>query len=1073
MRTGSIHPISNVLHLLVAPPAGGKTRDCIHRARQAAQASPLAVVWVIVRDERQEKAFRRRLAYSGGALGVRVATFYDLYQEILALSGQSVLAAGDVVLSRVTRAAVDEVYEGGDLQFYAPIRTAPGFLQALRDRFGELKRSLVLPDRLLDEAARLGDPALLELARIYAVYQRRLVELGWADTDGLSWLAFEALELDPDLLRGWRLVLVDGFDSFNPTQRRTLAELTGRVNEVRVTLPGTAEMDRSAHRRFASTLRSLRETLGDRLVIEAPQGGRRAYLPAPLDRVEERLFEQAGAAEPDQAAHTPALTLIEARSPEEEAREALRWIKAAIVRDEMAISSCAVMVPDDAAYHAALRAAAAEFGVPLRFSQGDRLEETPPAAALRDLLALPLKDFPLRPLLDTIRSPYLDLSTVGLAGTDAALLELTARKFQIIEGRAAWVETLGWLAGQAEEETGPADSLTAFSGEEPLSEPDEDESGSVPAPRLPHGRTAARLLEGLRGLWALLDSEDAEQGRRSLTRWTEWLNGILAALRFYELPEPAPSEEERGWQSAIQRLLHRLAESESLTGPRPYTYAAFLSELEGLLNGERCRDLSAGNAAAVTVYHIYEARGLRFKAAALLGLSEGGFPTVVRPDPLFSEAIRAQLGMEPLLNQEQAGVFYQALARADQRLLLTRPYLARDGETWEPSPYWKAVVDAAGVQPLQVRPEDRRPLSEAASPAELLFWSARFQAGSQPDIPADLAGRWQAAAESRAVLAARQERAARGVYEGELASLSTVLDARFGPDSLWSPSRIENYATCPFWFFTANTLGLKLQRAPRAGLEPVHIGSLLHKLLEAAYSRCSEPANPDLVIEHLHAEAGPILEQAPREFNFRPNQLWAVEKEELLERAERAIRGLAEEDAPAGWQPFAYELKFGSTGQPPLILAEGEEIVRLHGVIDRVDRDRLGRLRVIDYKTGGSHLAPADLLKGRRLQLALYAQAVEQVLGLGEVAEGLYWVVSRSASANKNSLRLSRFTWDGAGDDLPGAGPPAAFAVSRQHAARIAGAVRAGAFQPAPPSGGCPSYCAALTWCWRYQPAEW
>ena len=35
--------------------------------------------------------------------------------------------------------------------------------------------------------------------------------------------------------------------------------------------------------------------------------------------------------------------------------------------------------------------------------------------------------------------------------------------------------------------------------------------------------------------------------------------------------------------------------------------------------------------------------------------------------------------------------FYQAITRASERLLLCRPYLAEDGQPWEPSPYWSHV----------------------------------------------------------------------------------------------------------------------------------------------------------------------------------------------------------------------------------------------------------------------------------------------------------------------------------------------------------------------------------------------
>ena len=130
---------------------------------------------------------------------------------------------------------------------------------------------------------------------------------------------------------------------------------------------------------------------------------------------------------------------------------------------------------------------------------------------------------------------------------------------------------------------------------------------------------------------------------------------------------------------------------------------------------------------------------------------------------------------------------------------------------------------------------------------------------------------------------------------------------------------------------------------------------------------------------------------------------------------------------------------------------DGGEI-RLHGVVDRVDINPAGELRVIDYKSGSSHLAAQDLIDGRRLQLPLYALAARQALRLGEPVEGFYWKLFQGEAS---SLKLSRFQGEA------GSGPEAAFAVATGHVAAIVCGIRQGDFAPHPPQGGCPSYCPA------------
>jgi hypothetical protein len=129
---------------------------------------------------------------------------------------------------------------------------------------------------------------------------------------------------------------------------------------------------------------------------------------------------------------------------------------------------------------------------------------------------------------------------------------------------------------------------------------------------------------------------------------------------------------------------------------------------------------------------------------------------------------------------------------------------------------------------------------------------------------------------------------------------------------------------------------------------------------------------------------------------------------------------------------------------------------------------------VIDYKTGGGRLNVAELNEGRRVQLPLYAMAAQEALDLGQVVEGFYWAI---LPAERSSLRLSNYRAPEAanlGGSTPaagGVGPGAASATARAHVRRIVDGVRAGHFPPIPPPAGCPDYCPAAAWCWRYQPS--
>lgn len=1089
--------------ILVAPAASGKTHRLIRAL--VSDRSEIRPRWAVLPDRTQVASFRRRVAQAGGALGVSVGTFGDLFQEILARAGRPVAVTPMPARQRLLRLALRRLEAERRLPYYQPIVRTPGFLEVVGEAIAELKRARVEPEAVIELARALEAPALAddsdagasptteavggaavpatgaiseaaalaELADIYAEYERRLAAIAWTDREGLNQLAIQALGEQPGLLADMPLIAVDGFDSFEAAQLAALAALSAQVGQLIVTLPGTEAMERAAFRRFAKGLHALREALPDAVIeqlersagliggaggqgrqaapntqpaFESPE--RLAPRPQPLVQLEAALFE------PDPAPFDPqqAIELIEARSPAEEAREALRWIKARLLRDGVNLEDCAVIAPDAARYGPPLRRAAAEFGVQLRFSHGRSLIQAPAVAALLDLLELSRSDWPRRLTLQTVRSPFFDLGALGFLPGDALALDAASQVGQVIQGFEQWQHTLERLIEA-----------------EPESEP-ESAADDLPSYAAPHGEAAARLWRSLRELARRL----SPAGPAATVEWVEWLENLLDELRFPELAAIAPDGQPLdpdGEHPPFERLretLRALVLGEVVTGQERLTFGEFLEELRGALDSAAYRDRLAA-APAVNVLGVSESRGGRYRAVAIVGLAEGVWPEIEREDPFLEEATRAALGLEPRLGREQTGLFYQAVTRADGRLLLTRPYLAEDGEVWEASPFWNAAARLLTQPPRRVRPEEPRPLPEAGSPEELLFWGVR-RAGMPAPLLEPHRARWSELQHGRDVLAARNAPRPEGQFEGGLQAAAEALAARFGAGHTWSPSRLETYGSCPHMFFAAHLLGLEPREPPEPGLDAAQLGSILHELLEAAYGTADDPTDPESVLEALGRALDPILDAAPQRHGFRPTPLWEIERGQYAESLRDTVLALAEQGSD--WTPIGLELPFGIDDSPALELElGGGRRVRVRGLIDRLDQRPDGGLRVIDYKTGRSRLGAVELNDGRRIQLPLYALAAQQALELGEVVDGFYWAI---LAAERGSLRLSNYRLpEDRGEAGPKYGPAAAYAVARGHVRRIVDGVNAGQFQPIPPPGGCPSYCPAAAWCWRYQPAGW
>ena len=458
------------------------------------------------------------------------------------------------------------------------------------------------------------------------------------------------------------------------------------------------------------------------------------------------------------------IDFIEAQTRPAEARAALRWLKARVVRDGMALADVAVLARDIEMYRPFIEETADEFGIPLRIMDGQPLIENPAVAALLSLLSIPREDWPHRPVLDAWRSPYFDWSVAGITSEDATELDEISRQGLVIGGLEQWYEAFEIWKNR---------KITEF--EDDLG--NTDEKFSRPAniqSQVPNGDE--KTLEVKFQRFADLLTVPAHATIRQFIAFIENLMGddpaltgiqpedgsihIVGCARDSQLTE----ERDVAALRAFKDVLRGLALAEATLHSNSVGYADFYTDLRAAVESATYSVPGRGGVLAASVL---DGRGLAFQAAALLGLSEGEFPRLEREDILLSESdrdtLRARgLPLETRLHGDEGSLFYQAVTRARQKLLLTRPYLADDGQPWEPSPFWEEMRRLNGSRPVvRVRPEDGlTDLAEAASPVE---WR---EAAREFDIHMD---------EGVEALMARLAPTAKGAYEGDTSKGSIQL----------------------------------------------------------------------------------------------------------------------------------------------------------------------------------------------------------------------------------------------------------------------------------------------------------
>jgi len=240
---------------------------------------------------------------------------------------------------------------------------------------------------------------------------------------------------------------------------------------------------------------------------------------------------------------------------------------------------------------------------------------------------------------------------------------------------------------------------------------------------------------------------------------------------------------------------------------------------------------------------------------------------------------------------------------------------------------------------------------------------------------------------------------------------------------------------CPFKFFVGSVLKLEPREEPTEGLDVRQLGNVYHRIFERIY-QAVEPSDLGQLLAALPDVAQEVLDAAPQEEGFRETAWWRQTCDGIVDNVRRSLEALAE--MQVDFVPSYHEAKFGLGGEPPLVVRDGEDSFRVRGLIDRVDRAPDGRVRVIDYKTGGPwSYTKRALVEGKKLQVPLYALA----------------------HAERSSFTLSGF--DG--------GVEGAMAIAVAHAWKAVHGSREGRFVPDPPDDGCPSYCPAAGFCWRYR----
>ena len=1021
----------------------------VERIGETRRSHPLLPARILVPTGQTGQAVRQHL---GDALGVHLYQFYGLGQAILEDAGHPLRGLNDTTIRRLVEYLLAQMNAQSELSTFSAVGDKPGFTQVLVDWLREMKTQAISPEDLAALARETGLERDRQLSTLYTRYQRFLQREDLSDSDGLLWLAAEALEQDPDLFKNQEPFFMLGFDQFSPVHERIIRALSGRFAGFSIYLPWDEHRPETslALTRLAETRARLRAILPDLVEFKLAERGQAAPGLVHLSRT---LFEPE-ASQFVPAAEPPVRTYA-APSREIEVRLALREIKRLLLRD-IPPGEIVLLAPHAEIYARTAELVAEEYGIPIRLEGS--LAANPAVQALLNLMALP-PDFPWRETLETLRSPY--IRQPWLTAEQVNQLERLSRERPVIQGREQWLFALEPLPAVRSEEDEELD-LRHSAGQFTAEELNAIQAGLTaffdhltPPPAASHREYTLWLQERILGLAPPLEDEADEP---------EPLPATLDLAKC--AAEGTFAERDLRALSGVLRQLRALVDAAELVLPGDGNIVTWPIYHKDLLNAlPRLYSASGEQTSAVRFARLEAGRERPVDYMFILGLSEGEFPSAPAPDPLYAPAERQHYPL-PLQNPhpaQDASLFWLVVSSCRRGLWLFRPRLDDSGAPWQPSPFWEAVLEKISAPLVEVPVAFVPAVEEAAGPAELMVALAMDRAASAPP---ELADAWQAASHTWHVMSLRGAWAPAEVFEGRLLApdLQGELAARYSPDSTWSASRLNRYGACPFGFFAQVVLELEEMPDPEEGLDAMQRGSLLHEILERLHRRITAdglalaPVHQAAILARLDTTCDEQFRRAPARYAFRPTPLWSHEQGELRRLLRALVAWECAQVTP--YRPYQQELRFG-LGDSPLpryrfVDSQGTSIY-LHGVIDRIDRDETsGTLRVVDYKSGSTTYSIADITSGHALQAPLYALAAEGLLG-EQVVESAYLLIPR----REFSGRLSAPAGAAANENIQAA---------LDQAGSFVRDIRQGAFPslPAKPAAGslaCSAYCEFTSLC--------
>lgn len=198
----------------------------------------------------------------------------------------------------------------------------------------------------------------------------------------------------------------------------------------------------------------------------------------------------------------------------------------------------------------------------------------------------------------------------------------------------------------------------------------------------------------------------------------------------------------------------------------------------------------------------------------------------------------------------------------------------------------------------------------------------------------------------------------------------------YNNELLISPSSIESYAKCPFYYFMQ--YGIKLKVKEKYLFDNREAGTFVHYVLENIIRNDLNEITLDNIDLYVEKYSKNYLEDNNKICDNRTK--YVIKR--LSESTKNVVKSIIEEQQFSKYKPRFTELKIKPNETvKPFEISLDDKKVKITGVVDRLDSyedENNYYYRIIDYKTGEKSFRLDEVINGINLQMLIYLLAIKE-----------------------------------------------------------------------------------------------